>query len=292
MTYDFELDYPEDLMTGHGAAVIKYPVWGGNVNGYSWRNGRMVEVRALVLHTPEEDADDIESTPYYFAKEGVRRSTHDYLDNDGDLYQMVGARDAAWGQGTHSGNRTWKGVKLGWAPWNPEHYSNNQLSKGLEIEGRAATIHQTLGRNQFRGVAMWIAYNAAKYGIPLDRDHIVGHYELSTDKTDPGKLPIESLIGGAINLLRAGLVSGYEEYTYIGVRGIPIIPSGVPTPAPVEVEEVDSKPALRAAYRRGRSNALRAMRSRVEVALAKAESDITSAHTDAVLDEGLVDLMP
>jgi hypothetical protein len=196
MSYDFSLDFPQSAMAP-GTSVIKEPVWGGNINGYRGRGSGMIGVKALVLHTPEEAADANEITPRYFAREGVMRSTHYYADNDGDLYQMVSDKDAAWGQGTHDGNRVWKGQKGAWAPWVPAGGSNNQYSLGIEIEGYAGTIKDTLSRKQYGTVARWIAYKCWQYNIPMDRDHIVGHYELATDKTDPGGLPIEALIASA-----------------------------------------------------------------------------------------------
>lgn len=236
--YAFEMDYPEDLLTkpdGTQYAMVRSaPVWGGNINGYGAGDGRMISVRALVLHTPEEAADNKEQTPIYFGTTGVQRSTHDYLDNDGDLYQMVSHRDAAWGQGTHEGNRVWKGHRYRYAPWNPEHISNNQLSLGIEIEGFAGTIHRTLGRAQYATLARWIAYNATRYSIPLDRDHIVGHYELARDKTDPGKLPIDDLIASAKMLIE---------------HGIAVYPDTV---VETVTEEFDLKPLLELAYKRGR----------------------------------------
>ncbi len=49
---------------------------------------------------------------------------------------------------------------------------------------------------------------SARYVIPLDRDHVVGHEELATDKRDPGialgTFPIDELISES-RTLRFGL---------------------------------------------------------------------------------------
>jgi len=194
MTYDFELDVPADLVTPH--QVIKAPAFEGNLGGY----GRPNVPRALVLHTPEEDADQNEVTPRWFADPRARASTHYYADDDGDLYQMVADVDCAWAQGTHSGNRHWKGRASALPPWN-EGVNNNCRALSIEIEGRAASIGRTLAPSQRRTVVRWLARKSAQYDIPLDRDHVVGHEELATNKRDPGialgTFPIGRLIAEA-----------------------------------------------------------------------------------------------
>lgn len=242
MTYNFPLDVPLTLVTPH--RVINYPVWGGNINGYLFMRG---VPRALVLHTPEEEADENEQTPLYFATIGVRRSTHYYADNDGDLYQMVSDKDAAWGQGTHAGNRTWKGRLAGYPTWNPGHLNNNLITLGLEIEGRAATIGSTITPEQFETVAKWIAYKCWQYEIPCDYAHVVRHSDLAADKTDPGSLPVDALIRRARDLMQFGSTDATDH-------ALPEV-----TPPETEEEVIEStettfelEQRLRLAWHRGR----------------------------------------
>jgi hypothetical protein len=199
--YNFALDVPRTLVTPY--VVRLHPVWGGNINGYTTR---MQKPRALVVHTPEEEADQTEQTPLYFARWGVYRSTHYYGDNDGDLYQMVSDLDAAWGQGTDDRNRVWKGRKGGYPPWNTGGISNNLITLGYETEGFAATLGSTMTRAQFTTLARWIAYKCWQYDIPCDRTHVVGHYELASDKTDPGTLPLDEVVLAAKMLMQGGSV--------------------------------------------------------------------------------------
>lgn len=194
MSYDFALEIPEDLAAPHH--VRKVAAFEGNLGGY----GRVNVPRALVLHTPEEDADGIEVTPSWFQDPRARASTHYYADSDGDLYQMVADADCAWAQGTHAGNRHWKGERGALPPWN-EGVTNNCRALSIEIEGRAGTIGETLSEAQRRTVVRWLAYKSRQYEIPLDRTHVVGHEELATDKRDPGialgTFPIDELIAEA-----------------------------------------------------------------------------------------------
>lgn len=168
------VDYP---------GAILYPAHVNNYGGYATSN----VPKAIVLHTPEEPADDYESTPAWFANPAASASTHYYADNDGDIYQMVADIDCPWANGNRAGvNRVWKGVIDAYPPWATPGVSLNCQTLSIEIEGKAATIHETLTDAQFNSLVNWIKYKANEYDIPLDRDHIVGHFELSTDRTDPG----------------------------------------------------------------------------------------------------------
>lgn len=170
----FTADYPGGIV---------YPAHPNNYGGY----GRVNFPRAIVLHTPEEPADTNETTPQWFANPAAGASTHYYLDNDGDLYQMVPESECPWANGNRGGvNRTWKGTKDAWPPWAEAGVSLNCQTISIEIEGYAASIGQTLNDTQFAALVAWIKNVSGRYGIPLDRDHIIGHFEVATDRTDPG----------------------------------------------------------------------------------------------------------
>jgi hypothetical protein len=288
MTYTFKLDVPPSMVSPH--AVINWPVWGGNINGYRHHSGRMHQVRALVLHTPEEAADRNPQTPKYFGTPGVMRSTHYFAATPGDLIQMVADRDAAWGQGTHDGNRVWKGVAGAWAPWNPRHISNNQLSLGIEIEGHAATIDQTITPEQFETVARWIAYKSWQYDIPLDRDHVVGHYELALDKTDPGKLPIEKLLRRARQLRSGDDLRRPRETPKPGVPPEDnLVDTNVPT---VVMSKRVYEERLRTTYRLGRDRTLDEMSTAIRAASHAEVRRIIARDSDQFVDKALEELLP
>jgi len=85
--------------------------------------------------------------------------------SDGHVAQMVRELDVAY----HAGNRAY-----------------NERSIGIEHEGyveRAGTITDAT----YRASAALTAGICDRYGIPKDREHIVGHHEVpGTDHTDPG----------------------------------------------------------------------------------------------------------
>ena len=146
--------------------------------------------RVLVLHTPEEAADDIEVTPYYFQRPNLGASTHYYADNDGDLYQMVPEPNGAIANGV---------LGKPYPEGTDSAISLNYQSLSIEIEGYAASIGQTMPRGgpQWRTVVAWVANRAKKHGIPIQRSRIIGHYEVANNRSDPGTLDIAAIVEDA-----------------------------------------------------------------------------------------------
>ena len=111
-------------------------------------------ITRIVIHTTEG--------PYaaairLFARAGPVASA-DYVirSSDGAITQMVHERNIAW----HAGNRQY-----------------NATSIGIEHE---AFVHNCSWYTDamYRSSARLVAYLADKYGIPIDRNHIIGHYQV------------------------------------------------------------------------------------------------------------------
>lgn len=141
--------------------------------------------RGLVLHTPQEPSDDYESTPVYFSQPNRSASTHFYSDNDGDLFQLVPEHFGAIANGLRNKPRP---------AWADPNTSLNWQTLSIEIEGYAATIGQTLTARQRATVVAWIVDCAQRHAIPIDRAHVIGHYEVADNRSDPGTLDIDSLV--------------------------------------------------------------------------------------------------
>jgi N-acetyl-anhydromuramyl-L-alanine amidase AmpD len=111
-------------------------------------------ITRIVIHTTE---GPYASAIRYFAHAGpIASAAYIIRSSDGAITQMVHERDVAW----HSGNRQY-----------------NAMSIGIEHE---AFVHNCSWYTDamYRSSARLVAHLARKYGIPIDRTHIIGHYQV------------------------------------------------------------------------------------------------------------------
>ncbi|MEV6007798.1 N-acetylmuramoyl-L-alanine amidase [Streptomyces sp. NPDC051976] len=130
-----------------------------------------LQIRYITLHSTDETYDgtlDLFRDPTYAAgAHYVVRS------QDGHVTQMIPTKDIAW----DSANRSFY-----------------QHSIGIEQEGWATHGASWYSENLYRSTASLVRYLAAKYDIPLDRAHILGHDNIpggteggvATQHWDPG----------------------------------------------------------------------------------------------------------
>ncbi|MEU5275519.1 N-acetylmuramoyl-L-alanine amidase [Streptomyces asoensis] len=127
-------------------------------------------IKYIVVHDTEggwEGVIDMVQDPTYVSWNYSLRST------DGHVAQHVKAKDVAW----HAGN-----------------WYVNAKSIGLEHEGFLAQPDAWYTEAMYRSSARLVKYLASRYGIPLDRQHILGHdtvpgpttASVSGMHTDPG----------------------------------------------------------------------------------------------------------
>ncbi len=128
-------------------------------------------------------------------------SSHFLVDRDGRCAQLVGLEDAAWTQGVSDPFR-----KQG-------HWVNSQVNENLwcasiESVNRGWLFDRSLPRSDPRSREPWpdaqlaaiarIMADLSRLGIPLHRDHQIGHEHLDKWKSDPGidvgSYPIDRLI--------------------------------------------------------------------------------------------------
>lgn len=91
----------------------------------------------------------------FLQKSRARGSAHFVVSRTGQIVQLVPVTDVAW----HAGNSYW-----------------NLHSIGIEHEGWADHGRYTVA--EYRASAQLTAYLAKRWGIPLDREHIIGHDEV------------------------------------------------------------------------------------------------------------------
>ncbi|MEN3585628.1 peptidoglycan recognition family protein [Streptomyces sp. ZYX-F-203] len=100
-----------------------------------------------------------------FRNPGHRAAAHYIVGQDGRVTQMIRELDVAY----HAGDRDY-----------------NEHSVGIEHEG-FVDRPEDLTDAMYEASAGLTAGICARYGIPTDRDHLVGHVEVpGTDHTDPG----------------------------------------------------------------------------------------------------------
>lgn len=111
-----------------------------------------VGIKYIVLHDTESSYQTAIDT---FQKNGSADSAHYVMRaSDGAVTQMTHNKDIS----NHAGN-----------------YWFNMHAIGIEHEGFAAHGASWYSQTQYRATADLVKYLAAKYDIPLDRQHIIGH---------------------------------------------------------------------------------------------------------------------
>jgi N-acetyl-anhydromuramyl-L-alanine amidase AmpD len=116
----------------------------------------------VVVHVTQGSLD---SAVKAFRNPGHQAATHYIVGQDGRVTQMIRELDVAF----HAGNRAY-----------------NERSVGIEHEG-FVDRPQDLTDDMYESSARLTARICARYGIPVDRKHIIGHVEVpGTDHTDPG----------------------------------------------------------------------------------------------------------
>ncbi|GHJ37453.1 N-acetylmuramoyl-L-alanine amidase [Streptomyces sp. TS71-3] len=110
-----------------------------------------IKITEIVLHTTEESYADTITT---FQTPGGSSAQYVMQSSDGAVTQMVPNKDVAFGDG---------------------NYWSNLHSVQIEHEGFSARGAEWYTDAAYKQTARLVQYLAARYGVPLDRQHIVGH---------------------------------------------------------------------------------------------------------------------
>jgi N-acetylmuramoyl-L-alanine amidase len=143
--------------------------WIGSPNKDKGREGFKPE--AIVIHIME---GTLKGTDAWFLNKESGVSAHYGIGKDGEIHQYVGESDRAWHAGRIVGP-TWRLLK---PDINPNWYTI-----GIEHEGREDTPWSNA---LYKASARLIDAICRRWAIPCDRDHIIGHREIRSDKTCPG----------------------------------------------------------------------------------------------------------
>uniref|UniRef100_UPI00403FF63D N-acetylmuramoyl-L-alanine amidase n=1 Tax=Streptomyces sp. f51 TaxID=1827742 RepID=UPI00403FF63D len=110
-----------------------------------------IRIDTIVIHDTESSYESAIAT---FQNAGGSSAHYVMRASDGAVTQMVPTKDIAF----HAGN-----------------YSTNLHSIGIEHEGYAAHGGTWYTEAQYEATASLVRYLSDRFGIPLDREHIIGH---------------------------------------------------------------------------------------------------------------------
>jgi N-acetyl-anhydromuramyl-L-alanine amidase AmpD len=137
--------------------------------------------RGIVIHTT---VGSFLSTIRWFTDPGSGVSTHYLVGLDGRVAQFVEEADTA-----HHANIVSNPTTPLVVDDSPRLYTI-----GIEFEDRGDPHGVERTDEQYEAGAELIGEIALRWGIPLDRRHVVGHREIYDEKTCPGNLDIDRLL--------------------------------------------------------------------------------------------------
>lgn len=140
---------------------------------------------AIVIHIMQ---GTLQGTGTWFSQPSSQVSAHYGVGKSGEIHRYVMETDVAW----HAGRVTdpdWKYlIKAG----NGNVVDPNLYTIGIEHEGNADSAWTD---EMYNSSSALIADIAARWNIPLDRDHIIGHHQIYAVKSCPGeKVDLDQLI--------------------------------------------------------------------------------------------------
>jgi len=146
----------------------------------NFRKGRHgFEPKAIVIHII---VGSLQSAGLTFRDPRSSVSAHYGVGKTGSVHQFVEETDTAF----HAGivvRPTWRLID---PKVNPNFYTI-----GIEHEGQPQDAWPD---EQYRASAALVREIAARWKIPLDRDHVIMHREIRASKTCPGSADIDRLI--------------------------------------------------------------------------------------------------
>lgn len=168
----------------------------------NYRRGRSGSaIDCIVIHCIDGRTGSLESAAHWFADPVAEASAHYGVGRDGRLVQWVDESDTAF----HAGKkvRPTAALVLERADVNP-----NLFSIGVECEGRAS---DGLTPTQLEALAELVADIATRHAIPLNRRHVLGHREIRADKSCPGRIDVDQVVGYAqVIVARAEATAAFE----------------------------------------------------------------------------------
>ncbi|MFA5030192.1 MAG: peptidoglycan recognition family protein [Patescibacteria group bacterium] len=141
-------------------------IWKGSPNFWQGRKGCKPE--AIVIHIMD---GTLPGTDSWFNNLASQVSAHYGIGKNGEVHQYVKEEDTGWHAGRID-NPSWPLIKA--SSVNPNLYTI-----GIEHEGKAEDIWTDAMK---QASAALIAEICGRWQIPIDRNHIIGHYQIFSKK--------------------------------------------------------------------------------------------------------------
>ncbi len=140
---------------------------------------------AIVIHVME---GSLSGTDSWFKNPASKVSAHYGIGKNGEVHQYVQEADTAWHAGrVHA--PSWRIIKTA---GNGLYVNPNYYTIGIEHEGNETSEWTDA---MYAADAELIKAIATRWGIPIDRDHIIGHHEIYSIKTCPGfKVDMDKIV--------------------------------------------------------------------------------------------------
>jgi N-acetylmuramoyl-L-alanine amidase CwlA len=149
-------------------------------DGLNHRTGRRATPDTIVIHVTEGDASSVIS---WFHDPAAEVSAHYMVEKDGTIVAFVKEEDEAWAQGR---------VDKPTAAVVRERPTVNPNAYCIAIEHEGDGKHELTDAQRASSLQL-IREIAARWKIPIDRRHILGHHEIYSLKTCPGAIDVDRL---------------------------------------------------------------------------------------------------
>lgn len=165
----------------------------------------------IIIHVA---VGNLQTTFNTFNNPQEQKSSHYFVEETGNILRFAPESATCW----HAGfvvNPTARLVKerIG------KYSSPNSYSIGIENAGEypGDTTPGDFTSAQYDANGWLVAQLSKKWNIPLDRDHVIGHKEIRSDKTCPGsKVSIERILEAA--RAYTGAVNNPEPQTVVQLK--------------------------------------------------------------------------
>jgi N-acetylmuramoyl-L-alanine amidase CwlA len=150
----------------------------------NFRKGRRMPADTIVIHVTEGSASSVIE---WFNDPKAEVSAHYMVQKDGTIVAFVHEEDEAWAQGRID-NPTAAVVR--------DRPTANPNAYCIAIEHEGDGTHELTDPQRASSLTL-IREICARWKIPIDRRHIIGHHEIYSKKTCPGAIDVDRLVHDA-----------------------------------------------------------------------------------------------